>query len=47
MFAWKMTGQELLVGIVGLAGLSIPFILITELIAEIYYSSKERKNMYE
>lgn len=47
MFAWKMTGQELLVGIVVLAGLSIPFILITELIAEIYYSSKEGKNKYE
>lgn len=41
MMAWKMTGQDFFGGMLVLAGLSIPFIPITEVVAEIYYDSKE------
>lgn len=47
VIAWKMTGQELLAGMFVLSGLSIPFIVITEVIAEIHYKSKEKKNKHE
>lgn len=47
VIGWKVTGQELLAGMFVLSGLSIPFIAITETVANIHYSSKEEKNKHE